>query len=105
MAGINPPAGSKATSSSPVTSSESSAAAEAISALTNLGYNPAQASAAIATANAANGNVANVIGSGTVNLGNCVGASVGQNSIVFAPALAGATITYTTADFAATPCQ
>lgn len=47
VAGLNVPASSIGGGTAPV---ESSAAAEAMSALTNLGYNPAQASAAIAAA-------------------------------------------------------
>lgn len=48
VAGLNVPAG--IAGSVPHAPPESIAAAEAISALTNLGYNPAQASAAVATA-------------------------------------------------------
>ena len=66
-------------------------------------------SQAIAAANVANGVGTDTIGSattdtGTNKLGNCGGATSGANTIVFDPALAGATLTYTTADFASTPC-
>ena len=60
-------------------------------------------SQAIAAANAANGADSATIGSATTNLGNCAGAASGPNTIVFDPALAGATLTYQTADFPA-PC-
>ncbi|MDE2256546.1 MAG: hypothetical protein KGK05_02150 [Xanthomonadaceae bacterium] len=73
-------------------------------------------SQAIAAANLANGVTPDSVGSATTDvgfnysgplaahkLGNCAGATSGANSIVFAPALAGATLTYTTADFSTTP--
>lgn len=75
-------------------------------------------SQAIAAANLANGVTPDSVGSATTavgfdpsgflspganKLGNCEGATLGANSIVFAPALAGATLTYTTADFSTTP--
>gem|GEM_PF-3421171 len=75
-------------------------------------------SQAIATANLANGVTPDSVGSATTavgfnftgplspganKLGNCTGATSGANSIVFGPALAGATLTYTTLDFQTTP--
>jgi len=50
FAGVKPPVGGKTVAALPATGTDSNAAAEAISALTNLGYNPVQASAAIAAA-------------------------------------------------------
>ena len=48
VAGLNVPAGSAAAGGASGSPPLNNAAAEAISALTNLGYNPAQASAAVA---------------------------------------------------------
>jgi Holliday junction DNA helicase RuvA len=57
VAGLNVPAGPVGTG--PVAPGHSHAAAEAISALTNLGYNPQQASSAVATAMKELGDAAN----------------------------------------------
>lgn len=84
----------------------------------NMGATTCTLSQAIAAANLANGVTPDSMGSATTDvgfepsgflnpgankLGNCTGATAGTNSIVFAPALAGATLTYTTADFSTTP--
>lgn len=84
----------------------------------DMGGTTCTLSQAIAAANLANGVTPDSVGSGTTNggfnlsgplipgankLGNCSGATAGANSIVFAPALAGATLSYTTADFSTTP--
>lgn len=84
----------------------------------NMGASTCTLSQAIAAANLANGVTPDSVGSATTavgfaplgflnpganKLGNCPGATSGANSIVFAPALAGATLTYTTADFSTTP--
>ncbi len=49
-AGLNVPASKSGTGTTPASAALPSAAAEAMSALSNLGYNPAQASAAVAAA-------------------------------------------------------
>ena len=55
---------------------------------------------AIAAANAANNVLGSIVLSQTAdNSGNCSGAGSGANSIVFAPALAGATLTFASGDF------
>lgn len=84
----------------------------------DMGATTCTLSQAIAAANLANGVTPDSVGSATTDvgfepsgflnpgankLGNCTGATAGTNSIVFAPALAGATLTYTTADFSTTP--
>ena len=84
----------------------------------NMNDSTCTLSQAIAAANLANGVTPDSMGSGTTDvgfnhggplspgankLGNCAGATSGANSIVFAPALAGETLTYTTTDFSATP--
>ncbi len=84
----------------------------------NMGGTTCTLSQAIAAANLANGVTPDSVGSGTTavgfsytgplspganKLGNCTGATSGANSVVFAPALAGATLTYTTLDFQMTP--
>lgn len=84
----------------------------------DMGGTTCTLSQAIAAANLGNGVTPDSVGSattavgfnysGTLNpgankLGNCTGATAGANSIVFAPALAGATLAYTTLDFQTTP--
>ncbi len=84
----------------------------------DMGATTCTLSQAIAAANLANGVTPDSVGSATTDvgfdpfgflspgankLGNCTGATAGANSIVFAPALAGATLTYTTVDFSTTP--
>ncbi len=55
---------------------------------------------AIAAANAANNGVGSIVLAQTAdNSGNCSGAGSGANSIVFVPALAGATLTFASGDF------
>jgi Holliday junction DNA helicase RuvA len=60
VAGLNVPAGGKVAAAELAQSLDGNATAEAISALTNLGYQPAQAAAAVATAVAELGKEADV---------------------------------------------